>query len=65
MSEESSFGVNFVEKLFGLIILAIGALSMYYVVTSTEALGDYTAFFGFLNAVLIALGLLLLLAKTE
>jgi hypothetical protein len=51
--------------VFGVLILAIGALALYYVATSLEALGSFAGFFGFLNIVLIALGLVLITAKTE
>jgi hypothetical protein len=65
MSEEGGFGITLAEKFFGFIILLIGAISMYYVATSIPNLGDYAGFFGFLNIILIALGLFLLIAKTE
>ena len=65
MSEEGGFGIAMAEKFFGLIILIVGALSMYYLLTSLPALGNFAGFFGFLDAVLIALGLLLITAKTE
>jgi len=65
MSEEGGFGISFVEKVFGVLIFAIGALALYYVATSLDALGSFAGFFGFLNIVLIALGLVLITAKTE
>ena len=65
MSEEGSFGIKLVEIFFGLILLTIGALALYYVATSIEAFGSFAGFFGFLNVILIALGLLMITAKTE
>ncbi|MCJ7425080.1 hypothetical protein MUP01_12570 [Candidatus Bathyarchaeota archaeon] len=65
MSEEGSFGIKLVERFFGLILLTIGALTLYYVATSIEAFGSFAGFFGFLNVILIALGLLMITAKTE
>jgi hypothetical protein len=65
MSEEGSFGLTAAEKFFGLILLIVGALFTYFTFTSTQALGGYSGFFGFLSAVIIALGLFLIIAKTE
>jgi len=65
MSEESGFGLNVAEKFFGLIILLTGCLALYYTVTSDQALLTYTGLFSFLSVILIALGLVLLIAKTE
>jgi heme/copper-type cytochrome/quinol oxidase subunit 4 len=65
MSEESGFGLNVAEKFFGLIILIIGILALYYTASTAQALAAYTGLFGFLCIILIALGLVLLIAKTE
>ena len=65
MSEEGGFGITLAEKFFGLIIIIIGALATYYTFTSTSALGDFTGFFGFLSIFLLALGVFLVIAKTE
>ncbi len=65
MSEEGGFGLTIAEKFFGLILLIVGALATYYTFTSAQALDVYTGFFGFLSAILIALGLILITAKTE
>lgn len=65
MSEEGGFGLTVAEKFFGLILIIIGALATYYTFTSTQALGAYTGFFGFLSIVLLAIGLILIIAKTE
>ena len=65
MSEEGSFGVNALEKFFGVIILIIGVVSMYYTFTSTSVLGTFTGVFGFLGLVLVILGVFLLIAKVE
>jgi hypothetical protein len=65
MSEEGSFGLTAAEKFFGLILLIVGVLFTYFTFTSTQALGGYSGFFGFLSAVIIALGLFLIIAKTE
>jgi hypothetical protein len=65
MSEEVGFGLTVAEKFFGLILLIVGALATYYTFTSTQALGDYTGFFGFLSIILLVLGIILITAKTE
>jgi len=65
MSEEGGFGLVVAEKFFGLILIVIGALSTYYTVTSTQALRDYTGFFGFLSVIVLALGVILIIAKIE
>jgi hypothetical protein len=65
MSEEGGFGVTLAEKVFGFLLLVIAAVAMYYVITSADALGAYTWFFGFLDTILIALGIFLITAKTE
>jgi hypothetical protein len=65
MSEEVGFGLTVAEKFFGLILLIVGALATYYTFTSTNALGDYTGFFGFLSIIVLVLGIILVIAKTE
>lgn len=65
MSEEGSFGENAAEKLFGVIILLAGIVSMYYTFTSSSVLGMFTGVFGFLGLVLVILGMFLLIAKVE
>jgi hypothetical protein len=65
MSEEVSFGLTAAEKFFGLILIIVGALAAYFTLTSTQALGAYSGFFGFLSIIIIALGLFLIIAKTE
>jgi len=63
--EEGGFGITLAEKFFGLIIIIIGAMTTYYTFTSTSALGDFTGFFGVLSIFLLALGVFLVIAKTE
>ncbi|RJS69253.1 hypothetical protein CW693_02810 [Candidatus Bathyarchaeota archaeon] len=63
--EEASPWLKAAEKFFGLILLIMGALGVYYTFTSAGALDVYTGFFGFLSAIPIVLGLILLIAKTE
>jgi hypothetical protein len=63
MSEEATFWLSLAEKFFGLLLTIIGALFLYFTVTSTITLGVFTSFFGFLGIVLLAVGLLLLLVR--
>jgi hypothetical protein len=63
MSAEDTFWLQFAEKFFGLLLTIIGALFLYFTVTSTTALGVFTAFFGFLSIVVLAVGLFLLLVR--
>jgi hypothetical protein len=65
MSEESGFGLNVAERFFGLLIFVMGLFALYYTATSASALEVYTGLFGFLSIVLIVLGFVLLIAKTE
>jgi len=65
MSEAGGFGLPLAEKFFGLLLLIIGAIAMYYTFTSFEALEAYTWFFGVLSIILFVLGLILIIAKTE
>ena len=65
MSEEGGFGLVVAEKFFGLMLIIIGALSTYYTLTSTQALRDYTGFFGFLSVIVLAVGVILIIAKVE
>ena len=63
MSEESSFWINLAEKLLGLLVLAIGAVMLYFTATSTGNLNVFTGFFVFLSVVIIVIGLFLLIVR--
>ncbi|MEM3577878.1 MAG: hypothetical protein QXX51_05410 [Candidatus Bathyarchaeia archaeon] len=66
MSEEGGgFGLTLAEKFFGLLLLIVGALTSYYTFTSIGDLGNYIWLFGFLSIFMLALGMLLITAKTE
>ena len=64
-SEEGGFGLIIAEKFFGLILVIIGALFTYYTFTSTRALGDFIGFFGFLSIIVLIVGIILVITKTE
>jgi hypothetical protein len=63
MSEEDTFWIKLGERFFGLLLIIIGAILLYFTATSTEALLAFSAFFGFLSIVIIAVGVVLLIAK--
>jgi hypothetical protein len=63
MSEESSFWINLAEKLLGLLVVAIGALLLYFTATSAGNLNVFTGFFVFLSVVMIVIGLFLLIVR--
>ena len=53
MSEEGdTFWVSLSEKFLGLIVTIIGALLLYFTVTSISALAAFSGFFGFLSIAL-------------
>jgi uncharacterized membrane protein HdeD (DUF308 family) len=63
LSKENEFWITAAEKFFGLILLIVGVLALYYTLTSTQALSIYTGFFGFLSFTILAIGLLLIIMK--
>lgn len=65
MSESGIFGIAVAEKFFGLILLIVGALAMYFTITSSEVLGAYTGFFGFLSIILLVVGVFMIITKIE
>jgi preprotein translocase subunit SecY len=65
MSEEGSAGITIAEKFFGLLLVIIGALAMYYTLEASQALLVFAGFFAFLSMILLVLGILLIIAKPE
>jgi len=63
MSEGDTFWVSLAEKFFGLLLTVIGALFLYFTLTSATALGGFTGFFSFLGIVVLVVGLFLLLVR--
>lgn len=63
MSEGDTFWLSLAEKFFGLLLVIIGALFLYFTFTSTDALGIFTGFFGFLSIIVLIIGLFLLFVR--
>jgi len=63
MSEEDTFWIKFGERFFGLLLLIVGAIFLYFTVTSLAELEAFSALFGFLAIVIIALGIVLMIFK--
>ena len=64
MSDETgSFWIKLAEKLFGLVLIIVGAVTLYFTATSTDTLGAYTGLFVFLSIVILAVGVFLLIVS--
>jgi len=63
MSEQDTFWIKLGQRFFGLILLVIGAILLYFTLTSLTELAAFSALFGFLSIVVLALGLVLLISK--
>lgn len=64
MSEEGdTFWVSLTERIFGLLLIVIGAVMLYYTATSTDTLGGFSVLFGAIAVILVLLGIFLLIVK--
>ena len=64
MSEEGdTFWVSLTERIFGLLLIVIGAVMLYYTATSTDTLGGFSILFSALAVILVLLGIFLLIVK--
>jgi hypothetical protein len=65
MSEGDTFWVSLAERLFGLLLIVIGAIMLYFTATSSGsgALGGFSVLFGALCVILIILGIFMFLVK--
>ena len=62
-AEADSFWVSLAEKFSGLLVIIMGALFLYFTVTSGAVLGAFTGLFAFLGVVMLALGVFLILVR--
>jgi hypothetical protein len=66
MSENAPIGLSVAEKVLGLILIIIGAIVVFY--SSNPPVGDISQFSGIFSAisfVILGVGILLIIAKTE
>jgi hypothetical protein len=63
MSEGETFWLSLAEKFFGFLLILIGAIFLYFTVTSTAALGAFAGLFGFLSISVLITGIFLLLVR--
>jgi hypothetical protein len=64
MSDETgSFWIKVAEKVFGLILIIIGALTLYFTASSTSTLGAYLPLFVFLSLIILVVGVFLLIVS--
>ncbi len=67
MSEEKPLGLTIVEKFFGLIVILIGALTINFTYNDPPGgvVAPFSGLFIAASIVLIAIGIFLVVAKTE
>jgi uncharacterized membrane protein YhaH (DUF805 family) len=64
MSEgRDTYWVKFIERIFGLVLIVIGALQLYFSVTSD--LGGFTVLFSAIGLIMVIVGVILLLVKPQ
>ncbi|MCL2476807.1 hypothetical protein [Candidatus Bathycorpusculum sp.] len=59
--EGDPFWASLYERIFGIVLIIIGAVLLY--LTATSAIGGFGLLFGFLSVVLLIAGIVLLLIK--
>jgi len=67
VSEEAPIGLTVAEKFFGLLVMVLGIITVYYTVTSPPT-GDVAPFSGIFTAagfILIGIGVFLLFSKIK
>ncbi len=62
MSEGDTFWVSLSEKFLGILLAVIGAVFLYFSLT-TAALGGFAGFFGFLGVVVLIIGFFLIIVR--
>jgi hypothetical protein len=61
-AEDDTFWISVGEKFFGLLLVIVGAIFIYYTVTSTS-LGGFAVLFGFFAVVVLLIGIALLVVR--
>ena len=61
MKVADTFWVGFTERIFGLILIIIGAVQLYFTVTSD--LGGFTVLFSAIGVIVLIVGVILLIVK--
>jgi uncharacterized membrane protein YhaH (DUF805 family) len=62
MSEgRDTFWVRFIERIFGIVLIIIGALQLYFSVSSD--LGGFTVLFSVIGLIMVIIGVILLVVK--
>jgi hypothetical protein len=62
---EAPLGLTIMEKLIGFFIMLIGIIIFYVTYTNITKIGSYPIIFLVAGLILMGLGILMLLAKTE
>jgi hypothetical protein len=63
MSDEGdTFWVSLAERIFGLVLIIIGAIVLYFTAT-TSGISGFGAFFGALSIIMVIIGVFLLVVK--
>jgi hypothetical protein len=60
--EGDTFWVSLAERVFGLSLIIIGALMLYFTAT-TSGIGGFGVFFGVLSVIMVIVGIFLLIVK--
>ncbi len=63
MSEQDTFWIKLGQRFFGLLLLIIGAVVLYFTLTSLAELAAFSALFGLLSIIVLVLGVVLLISK--
>ncbi|MGF3522244.1 MAG: hypothetical protein ACQXXJ_04015 [Candidatus Bathyarchaeia archaeon] len=63
MSETETLWIKLAEKFFGLLLVGLSLLMIYFTATSTNVLNAYSGFFGFLSLIPLISGILLVISK--
>lgn len=64
-NEEAPIGLTIMEKLVGLFIMLIGIIMFYVTYNNIGSIGPHPIIFLVAGLILIGLGLIVLIAKTE